>query len=172
MLAYGRVLRDLYLLSGRRCRAWTWHEAADHARFPTSSPRRKASLVWIGNWGDDERSEELHEFLIEPVKATAPEARVYGVRYPEQAQGKRLAEAGSNTRAGCPTSKCPQVFADYRLTVHVPAAALCRKPCLASRPSASSKPWPVASRWSARPGTTREPLYAGPGYLVARNGKK
>ena len=41
--------------------------------------------MWIGNWGDDERSEELREFLIEPVKTLGLKAQVYGVRYPQEA---------------------------------------------------------------------------------------
>jgi hypothetical protein len=38
--------------------------------------------VWVGNWGDEERTRELHEFLLQPVKALGLKARVYGVRYP------------------------------------------------------------------------------------------
>ena len=45
----------------------------------------ECDLVWIGNWGDEERSEELHEFLIRPVQELGLRARAYGVRYPERA---------------------------------------------------------------------------------------
>ena len=31
--------------------------------------RDEGDLVWIGNWGDDERTAELHEFLLEPVRS-------------------------------------------------------------------------------------------------------
>ena len=29
---------------------------------------QEGELVWIGNWGDDERTAELHEFLLDPVE--------------------------------------------------------------------------------------------------------
>ena len=44
---------------------------------------REGDLVWVGNWGDEERTAELHEFLLEPVRALGLRARVHGVRYPE-----------------------------------------------------------------------------------------
>ncbi len=33
VLAFGRVIRDLYLSNGWTKRAWTWHEAADMRVF-------------------------------------------------------------------------------------------------------------------------------------------
>ena len=70
VLAFGEVLRDLYLSKRLAKRAWTWHEAADTRIFHPlpDIPRNDGDLVWIGNWGDDEREAELHEFLIEPVR--------------------------------------------------------------------------------------------------------
>ena len=57
------------------------------------TPGKTGDLVWIGNWGDGERSDEIREFLIEPVKALGLKARIYGVRYPPRAL-EQLAEAG------------------------------------------------------------------------------
>jgi spore maturation protein CgeB len=76
-------------------------------------------VVWIGNWGDDERTAELHEFLIEPVKALGLKARVYGVRYPEEAKSA-LAEAGIEYGGWLPNFEVAEVFSKFRLTVHVP----------------------------------------------------
>jgi hypothetical protein len=39
-------------------------------------------FVWIGNWGDDERSAELTEFLVARSQLKLS-GRVYGVRYPQ-----------------------------------------------------------------------------------------
>src|SRR5690606_40464000 len=57
ILAFGEVVRQLYLRRGWARRAWTWHEAADVRLFrPIEDAAREADLVWIGNWGDDERT--------------------------------------------------------------------------------------------------------------------
>jgi len=61
--------------------------------MPLPEVQKVGDLVWIGNWGDEERSAELHEFLLEPVKALGLKARVYGVRYPAHALGA-LSAAG------------------------------------------------------------------------------
>jgi spore maturation protein CgeB len=154
VLAYGNVIRDIYLTEGWTQRAWTWHEAADVRLFhpidatgneeenltpqPPSlggtgepdSPllageglgERSESLgdlVWIGNWGDDERTAELYEFLIEPVKELGLKARVHGVRYPEEAIAS-LASAGIEYAGWLPNYEVPQVFSHFKLTVHVP----------------------------------------------------
>ena len=43
-------------------RAWTWHEAADDRLFtPRPHVAKAADVVWIGNWGDDERTAELED---------------------------------------------------------------------------------------------------------------
>ena len=76
-------------------------------------------LVWIGNWGDDERTAELYEFLIEPVQELGLKARVHGVRYPEKAIAS-LAKAGIEYASWLPNYEVPQVFSRFKLTVHVP----------------------------------------------------
>ena len=121
VLAFGGVIRDLYLREGWARRAWTWHEAADITIFyPHERPAVPAGdLVWVGNWGDDERTAELHEFLINPVKELGLKAKIYGVRYPEHAL-KALADAGIEYGGWLPNYQAPEEFAKYRVTVHVP----------------------------------------------------
>ena len=94
VLAYGAVIRDAYLDNGWAPQAWTWHEAADTRVFrPLGSAAKEGDVVWIGNWGDDERAEALRQFLIQPVRQLGLRARVYGVRYPPEAL-KELSDAG------------------------------------------------------------------------------
>jgi spore maturation protein CgeB len=120
VLAFGSVIRDRYIQAGWAQRAWTWHEAADTRVFkPLHGLERQGDLAWIGNWGDEERSAELHEYLLEPVRALGLDATVYGVRYPEHAQ-RSLAGAGIAYGGWLPNYKAPEVFARYRVTVHVP----------------------------------------------------
>lgn len=120
VLAYGDVLRRLYVAERIVARAWTWHEAADTRVFhPHKGAKAAGDLVWIGNWGDDERAEELQEFLIRPVKELGLKARVYGVRYPEHARAA-LADAGIDYAGWLPNFEVPRVFAQFKVTVHVP----------------------------------------------------
>jgi len=120
VLAFGNVIRDLYLREGWAKRAWTWHEAADTRVFhPLPGVLKEGDLVWIGNWGDGERTQELHEFLLGPVRALHLKARVHGVRYPDAAK-KALASAGIQYAGWLPNYQAPEVFARYRVTVHVP----------------------------------------------------
>ena len=120
VLAFGNVIRDLYLAKGWAKRAWTWHEAADPRVFhPMPEVTKERDLVWVGNWGDEERTEELHEFLIEPVESLGLSAKVFGVRYPDHAR-KALEEAGIDYGGSLSNFDAPREFAKARVTVHVP----------------------------------------------------
>ncbi len=175
VLAFGGVIRDLYLERGWAARAWTWHEAADTRVFhPIPGEPQEGDLVWIGNWGDEERTAELHEFLIEPVRELGDEmkglrARVHGVRYPEA--GKRaLAAAGIDYAGWLPNPEAPRAFARFRTTVHVP-----RRPYVEALPGiptirlfealACGIPL-VSAPWDDAEGLFRP----GRDYLVARDG--
>ena len=120
VLAFGTVIRDLYVDRGWAARAWTWHEAADTRVFrPHTGTRREGQLVWIGNWGDEERTEELHEFLLGPIRRLRLAARVYGVRYPYSGL-RALASVGAEYRGWLPNPQVPEVFGKYALTMHIP----------------------------------------------------
>lgn len=121
VLAFGEVIKDIYLTRSWAQKAWVWHEAADVKVF---SPRGRPDepdndLVWIGNWGDEERSEEIREFIIGPVQDLGLKARMHGVRYPEHALAA-LDEAGIQYKGWLPNFAVPQVFASAKATVHVP----------------------------------------------------
>jgi spore maturation protein CgeB len=120
VLAFGEVVRDLYLARAWARRAWTWHEAADTRIFrPIEGLLRRGDLVWIGNWGDDERTAELSEFVFNPAKFLGLKACAYGVRYPAWAH-VTLAGAGITYAGWLPNYEVPQVFARFKVTVHVP----------------------------------------------------
>jgi spore maturation protein CgeB len=123
-LVYGEVLREIYLQRGWVRRAWVWHEAADTRIFrPLPGPRHPRppvlDLVWIGNWGDDERSAELHEYLIDPVRTLGLKAAIYGVRYPKKAVDA-LRAAAIEYKGWLPNALAPEAFASAAVTVHVP----------------------------------------------------
>ena len=120
VLAYGQVLTDRYLSNGWTTRAWTWHEAADVRVFrPLPKITRSLDVVWVGNWGDEERTAELQEFLVQPVRDLKLNAEVYGVRYPHEAV-ETLKRAGIRYCGWLPNYKVPEVFARSRVTLHIP----------------------------------------------------
>ncbi len=120
VLAFGEVLREVYLREGWAKQVFTWHEAADTALFrPVPGEKKAMDLVWIGNWGDDERSAELREFLLEPVSRLGLAARVHGVRYPDEVRAE-LSERGIEYAGWLPNHAAPGAFARALMTVHVP----------------------------------------------------
>jgi spore maturation protein CgeB len=175
VLAFGAALADVYRARGWAERAFVWHEAADVRRFhpPPASLRPdeagKRDLIFVGNWGDGERTAELTTFFLDPVRRLGLAATAHGVRYPEAARAA-LARAGIDHRGWIANHRVPAAFAHHRATVHVP-----RRPCVEALPGIPtirvfealacgiplvSAPWDDAERLF-RPGRD---------YLVARDG--
>lgn len=119
-LVFGDVLKRIYEKHKWFPRVWSWHEAADaHLFAPKNDVEKEGDLVWIGNWGDGERSQELMEFLVNPIKELGLKAKIYGVRYPEEVK-QLLKDSGIEYGGYLPNYKVPEVFAKYKVTVHVP----------------------------------------------------
>ncbi len=120
VLAFGQALAEVYRAWGWGDRVFVWHEAADTRLFhpPTAGPARSGA-VWIGNWGDGERTSELEQFLLAPAAAINLPLDVYGVRYPGPAL-EMLARYGARYRGWLPNPHAPAVFARHKMTVHVP----------------------------------------------------
>jgi spore maturation protein CgeB len=120
VLAFGSAIAELYEKRGWGRRVWTWHEAADTSLFyPRPSEGKDGDLVWVGNWGDGERGEEIREFLLEPAQALGLSADIFGVRYPDEARAE-LDRHGVRYRGWLANHRVPETFARYRLTAHVP----------------------------------------------------
>ncbi|MGA3126194.1 MAG: glycosyltransferase [Candidatus Korobacteraceae bacterium] len=122
VLAFGESIRRIYLDGFGVERAWTFHEAADISVFHPIERGKENDLVWIGNWGDEERTQELMEFLVEPaMHLTAARRRVlvHGVRYPEQATDT-LRRSGIDYAGYLANLGVPEVYARSRLALHVP----------------------------------------------------
>jgi spore maturation protein CgeB len=170
VLAFGPTIADLYRARGWAGRVWTWHEAADVRRFgPRPSIARTAELVWIGNWGDDERSSELAEFLLKPIRELSLRANIYGVRYPATAR-EAVSMAGAKYRGWLANHRVPEVFARHHCTVHVP-----RRPYVRALPGIPTiRPFEalacgiplISSPWIDSDGL----FEAGRDYLVAHDG--
>jgi spore maturation protein CgeB len=125
VLAFGEVIRQIYLKRDWTQRAFTWHEAADTTLFrPAIAAQQDTDLIWIGNWGDDERSRELTTYLIEPAAALGLSTRIHGVRYPDDVR-TMLADRGIAYAGWLPNHRAPEAYARARVTVHIPRRPYC-----------------------------------------------
>lgn len=120
VLAFGEALRDIYVNRFGLRRVWTFHEAADTSVFYPRPTDKNTDVVWVGNWGEDERTEELQRFLIEPARHLADTRwLVYGVRYPESAL-RMLAGVGIHYGGYLPNLSAPEIYRKSRITLHIP----------------------------------------------------
>jgi spore maturation protein CgeB len=120
ILAFGETLRQRYLDAGWGRRVHTWHEAADDRLFrPLGGVENTGDLIWIGNWGDDERTAEIDQFLIRPASELGLSGVVRGVRYPQSALDA-LERAGLQYGGWIANADVPAAFARHRATVHIP----------------------------------------------------
>jgi spore maturation protein CgeB len=120
VLAFGATLRDRYLAAGWGRNVHVWHEAADTALFhPLAGTRKTGDFIWIGNWGDGERTAEIDDYIIRPVSELRLSATIRGVRYPDEAL-QRLRAAHIRFGGWIANADVPLAFAQHRVTVHVP----------------------------------------------------
>lgn len=170
VLAFGETLREQYLRAGWGTSVFTWHEAADDTLFrPLPEVEKTGDLIWIGNWGDDERSAEIAEFLVQPAKELRLKATVRGVRYPDHALAA-LADAGIAYGGWIANAQAPAAFAHHKVTVHIP-----RRPYVTHLPGIPTiRPFEamacgiplISAPWNDAEGLFR----AGQDYLIARDG--
>jgi spore maturation protein CgeB len=122
IIAFGEAVSIIYRERFGLRRVWTLHEAADTTVFkPSGDLGREDAIVWIGNWGDGERAQEIAEFLLEPAASLRGIActTIYGVRYPETALNA-LKDAGVEYGGYLANLDAPAIFARASATVHVP----------------------------------------------------
>jgi spore maturation protein CgeB len=119
ILAFGDSLAEVYRSRGH-ADVWTFHEAADTSVFFPRHADPTDDVVWVGNWGDEERSGELREYLLDSARLL-PELRfaMHGVRYPEGAL-REIAEAGIEFRGWVANYLVPEAFSRARMTLHIP----------------------------------------------------
>jgi len=172
VLAFGEAIRRIYADGFGVARVWTFHEAADVSVFHPMERAKQNDVVWIGNWGDEERTAELMEFLVEPGARLVAEQRrvlVHGVRYPQEAQ-ETLRRTGIAYAGYLPNLGAPEVYAQSRVALHVPrrqySNGLSGVPTIRVFEVLACGIPLVCSPWSDTEGLFR----AGRDYLVAQSG--
>ncbi|WP_137390563.1 CgeB family protein [Rhodoligotrophos defluvii] len=120
VLAFGETLRERYVKAGWGRQVFTWHEAADDRLFrPMPEVKRTRDLIWIGNWGDGERTAELSRFLVEPARQLEVSGTIHGVRYPQDAVSM-LSTTGLRYQGWIANADVPRAFAAHKVTLHIP----------------------------------------------------
>jgi spore maturation protein CgeB len=121
VLAFGEALKNIYRDVFGIARVWTLHEAADVTVFrPLPGRAKSTDVIWIGNWGDDERSAEIREFFLCPARRLGQRRfAIHGVRYPEEALNA-LWDAGVEYQGYLSNLEAPAAYAASHLTIHIP----------------------------------------------------
>ena len=145
------------------------HEAADVTVFRPLKVPKQHDVVFIGNYGDGDRNDELEQFVFGP-RRQLPHLRyaMYGVRYPEAVLERMRNGLNVQFRGWIANAEVPRVYSAAKVVLHVPRrqylALLPGTPtirifeALASGACLVSLPWPDTDRL----------FTAGEDYLVAR----
>jgi spore maturation protein CgeB len=170
VLAYGSSIAARYREHGWHDKVWVWHEAADTRLFQPRPRAKLADIVWIGNWGDGERTIELRRFLLEPARRLSLRGTIHGVRYPDEAV-RAVRASGLDYGGWLANHRVPATFARHRVTVHVPRRAYVQMlpgiPTIRPFEALACGIPLVSSPWDDTDGL----FTAGDDYLVARDGK-
>jgi spore maturation protein CgeB len=125
ILAFGQSLARVYQTTLGFPNVYVFHEAADTRTFFPIESQAEQDVVWIGNWGDDERAALIRDYLI-GAAAELPDLRfmVHGVRYPKSVL-RHFRKAGIRYRSWLPNFDVPEVFARSRVTLHIMRSFYC-----------------------------------------------
>jgi spore maturation protein CgeB len=97
------------------------HEAADVTVFTPVAMPKLTDVVFVGNYGDGDRSDELEEYVFGPRTALAHLSyAVYGVRYPERVVARLNNGLDITYRGWLPNVQVPSVYSSARVVLHVP----------------------------------------------------
>lgn len=170
VLAFGESLRRLY---ERRwgVRAFTLHEAADVEVFaPGARTGKREGVLWIGNWGDEERTGALQEYLLQPAQRL-PGIRfaVHGVRYPPRGLAE-LRARGIGFYGYLPNLRAAAAYRACAVALHIPrapyAGALPGIPTIRVFEALACGAALITAPWSDEEGL----FQVGTDYVLAKNG--
>ena len=97
------------------------HEAADITTFAPLPIPKMTDVVFVGNYGDGDRSDELEDYVFGP-RSSLPQLSyaVYGVRYPEHVVARLNDGLHISYGGWLPNVLVPSVYSAARVVLHVP----------------------------------------------------
>jgi spore maturation protein CgeB len=97
------------------------HEAADTSVYKPLDVDKTTDVVFVGNYGDGDRSDELEDYVF-ATRPSLPHLRyaVYGVRYPEPVVARLNNGLDIDYRGWLPNVRVPRVYSAARVVLHIP----------------------------------------------------
>jgi spore maturation protein CgeB len=97
------------------------HEAADTTVFAPQDVAKTDDVVFVGNYGDGDRNEELERYVFEPRRAL-PHLRyaMYGVRYPAAVLGRMRDGLGIEFRGRAANVDVACIYSAAKVVLHIP----------------------------------------------------
>jgi spore maturation protein CgeB len=97
------------------------HEAADTTVFMPADVPKSTDVVFVGNYGDGDRSTELEEYVFAP-RRDLPDLSytIYGVRYPEHVVAQLNDGLDISYRGWLANVDVAQAYGAARVVLHVP----------------------------------------------------
>lgn len=120
VIAYSRSLADRYAELGIT-RVHVLHEAADTTVFGPREVAQRDDIVFIGNYGDGDRDEEIETYVFE-TRAQLRHLRyaVYGVRYPDAVLARMRDGLAIDFRGYVPNADVPEAYSSAKVALHIP----------------------------------------------------
>jgi spore maturation protein CgeB len=120
ILAYSPSVGQRYRALGFD-RVHVLHEAADVTVHAPRHLAKMTDVVFVGNYGDGDRSDELEEYVF-GLRSKLPHLRyaVYGVRYPEHVLARLSNGLDVDYGGWLPNVLVPGVYSSARVVLHVP----------------------------------------------------
>ena len=120
ILAYSPSLAERYRSLGFEGVS-VLHEAADVTVFAPLDVPKTTDVVFVGNYGDGDRSDELEDYVFTPrLSLPKLEYAVYGVRYPDEVVTRLNNGLDIDYRGWLPNAVVPSVYSAARVVLHVP----------------------------------------------------
>lgn len=120
ILAYGPTIAEIYRRSVSGPEVVVYHEGADTDLFRPLALPKSRDVVFVGNWGDDDRNQSTRQNFIDQSRALPDLSfSLFGVRYPREVLAE-LQDAGVSFGGWLPNYLAPKMYAASRMTVHIP----------------------------------------------------